>query len=347
LVSSLEIGDGFYDPLFSPGLRYAAVLPLLRDPDAVFIWDGASGQARGPIFESRLVGSFTFSPDSALLAVVVLARRIELWDVATQRIVERSFAPAATELGRPVFSPDGRWLAAPDGDDILLWETALGGEPRRLQGHNDHVNCLAFAGSEPSLFSGGSDNRLLQWDLQSGQPERSLEGLRTDVMALATSPDGSLLISGSQSVEYDQQGENPAYEHKPIRIWQADTGELLRGFDYADVISLEFGPEGEWIAAQLTIDPGLIDVQTGHHLQSLPNEGSPFVTNVAVHPSGRLLALGVGQEILMWDVAAGQEVLRLTGNQNQVYRVEFSPDGRYLAASGVDGVARVWEVEGK
>jgi uncharacterized protein with WD repeat len=249
------------------------------------------------------------------------------------------------ELGRPVFSPDGSLLAVADGSDILFWETALGGEPRRLQGHTEPVNCLAFARDGRTLFSGGRDNRLLQWDLQTEQLLRTLEGQRTGVVALAVSPDGDLLVSGSESVEYDQQGENPAYEHQPIRIWDAHTGELLRGYDYLDVLSLEFGPDGSWLAAQLTIDPGLIDVQTGHHIQSLPNEGYPFVTNVAVHPGGRLLAMGQGQDILLWDVAARQVVLSLKGNQNELYFLAFSPDGRFLATTGVDGVLRLFQIE--
>ena len=344
LARTLDTGTGFHLPFFSPSLRFAAALPLLSSPDAVYLWDGASGEPRGPIFQSKTIGSFAFSPDGALLAFTNPSRRIELWEVGTQRFVERSFAPASEELGRPVFSPDGSLLAATDRNDILLWETALGGEPRRLQGHTEPVRCLAFAADGLSLFSGGQDNRLLQWDLQTGQPLRSPDSFRTDVVALVVSPDGALLVSGSKSAEIDRTFENPVYEHQPVRVWDAYTGDLLRSFNYSDVLSLEFSPDGRWLAAQLTIKPGLIDIQTGHHLQPLPNEGSPFVTNVAVHPGGRLLAFGLGREITLWDVAARQAVLSLTGNQNQLYRLAFSPDGKFLATSGEDGVLRLWRL---
>jgi WD40 repeat protein len=38
-------------------------------------------------------------------------------------------------------------------------------------------------------------------------------------------------------------------------------------------------------------------------------------------------------------------VLTLNGNQNQLYRVAFSPDGRWLGTTGVDGALRLWQVE--
>jgi WD40 repeat protein/heat shock protein HslJ len=344
LARSLELGANLQLPIFSPDLRFAVALPAVGEPDAVLLWDGVSGESMGPIYTSGPgARQFAFSPDGKSMAVVSSDLSIRLWAVALQDFIERKFSHTATDLHSLAFSPDGDRIAAADGNNILLWDSFSGGEPHILESHAEPVSCLAFARDGRTLFSGGADNQILQWDLETGEVIRALEGLRTDVISLAVSQDGSLLASGSNSVEYDRQGENPSYEGTPIRIWDAGTGEYLRGFDYLDVLSLEFSPDGDWLAANLTIDPALIDVRTGHQAQMLPAEANG--TNVAVHPGGRLLAWGFGREIQIWDVAAGDVVFSIQGNTSQLYRVAFSPDGRFLAATGADGVLRLWRLE--
>jgi WD40 repeat protein len=346
LTRSLEIGDDLQPPLFSPDLSLVVALPAVGEPEAVLLLDGASGDSLGPVYTSGPGASqFAFSPDGKLMAVIGRDLSIQLWDVGLQRFIERRFSHAATDLHSFEFSPGGDLLAAAVENLILVWGIASGGEPRLLEGHTEPVTCLAFNTDGRTLFSGGTDNQILQWDLETGEVVRALGSLRTDVVVLAVSPDGGLLASGSNSVEYDQQGENPAYEHAPIRLWDIPTGEFLRGFDYSDVLSLEFSPDaGAWLAAQLTIEPGLIDVQTGHKIQILP-EISSFVTNLAIHPGGRLLAFGDNRVIHLWDVAARERVLTIQGNTSQLYRVAFSPDGKFLAASGADGVLRLWRLD--
>ena len=66
--------------------------------------------------------------------------------------------PAAT-FDAVAFSPDGRWLAAGDRDELVtIWNTATGELAHRLCGHIVSVLALAFASDGVRVVSVSDDN---------------------------------------------------------------------------------------------------------------------------------------------------------------------------------------------
>ena len=123
-----------------------------------------------------------------------------------------------------------------------------------LSGHSNSVISVAFSPDGKTIASGGMDNTIILWDVETHQPiGEPLEGHTDIVRSVAFSPDGKTLASGS--------------EDETIILWNVKTrqpiGRPLSG--HANLVtSVAFSPDGKTLASG-SDDKTIIlwDVETG------------------------------------------------------------------------------------
>jgi hypothetical protein len=148
------------------------------------------------------------------------------------------------------------------------------------------------------------------------------------VAAVAFSPDGKLLASGS----YGQ-----------VTVWDLATARPAAVLTnvLGAVNDLRFSPDGKLLAAaggqpSAKGDLRLFQVDGWKLLGTLPGHDD-VVFSVAFSPDGkRLASASFDKTVRLWDVAGRKAERVLTGHSDFVYAVAFSPDGKWLVSASKD-----------
>jgi WD40 repeat protein len=261
------------------------------------------------------------------------------------------------------FAPDGRWLAAVSAGDpriVHVIDAATGAKIHRLE-HPFEVLHLAYSQDGRRLAATAVRQPDLQrticvWDAETGrrlaeiscdpfQPVRQRGGL-------ALSPKGEWVVYD----EYPAAEEGAGQRGAACRVIVRDvaTGQVRLALDGLPpgVRKLSFSADGRYLA--LAMDYGGVFVYDSHEdrwLHRRPLRGSAIHNfwDLAFSPDGRRLAAVSREDVLLWDVATGQQVLTLRGAPLRPGdigfnpRLAWSPDGRRLAASNWNFSVSIWD----
>jgi WD40 repeat protein len=309
--------------------------------------------------------ALAFDADSRRVASVKRVGRLQVRDALTDMVQYEHMLPMPR---RPsvlakiaAFSHDGRrlvGLSSADPSQLRVWDVASGKGVLTLAGHTGTVIHVAFsrdgrrlASSSLSASSKIPRFDIRVWDALTGQALATFHANGTAQAShcgpVALSPDGERLafVAYRDDPAGRDRATIPVYEVVSRRKVLA-----LPGLDQGVTNRLAFSPDGERLAGASASGSILIwDMATGQKLLPQLLRGSPELGDLAWAPDGLCLATAHRDQVHLWDVRAGHEVLRLQSSrrrdQNPDYTawIAWSPDGRRLAATNWDHTISIWD----
>jgi WD40 repeat protein len=298
LVSRVDVGMG--RAMLRSMINRQASLPTAQYE----MWDLTTGAVRNKLLQAQTVYGqdriHVLSPDGALL-VVNRDNGLRFYDTTSGEEKLNIPVDKLDEM-RILFSADSRMLVGQSANAARIWEIPSG----RLVTTLDAASAVNFSPDGRSLVLArwNSSTPILR-DLETGR-ESPLSGGVSSIADLALVYDGRAVIAGT-----DMRGAN---------YWDLKTGHLIRTFkcegEDQGVRSVSASSTRPLLATACGDGRVLLwNFRTGALLRTV-NQTKPSTLGgpmrVRFDTKGRLLAMTVNEELVVWDVAAERETLRIT-----------------------------------
>ncbi|MFO0757017.1 MAG: WD40 repeat domain-containing protein [Byssovorax sp.] len=316
----VKIFEGHKSSLLTVAFSADGKLFVSADQDSVHVHQLPSGKEL-QTFPMGYSGHVAFMPGDKSLAISTV-KGVIFWDPLTGREISRREHVAPHVL---VTDEKSHVFAASESHKVILWDLATGEPMGEIERHAPGVRSLAWIPGTQSFASGSWDETARVWDLEQGTLRLTLKD-QDSVNAVAASPDGSLVASGTtESV---------------ITLFKAKSGEKAGALEMKNgwVNALAFEPGGGrlWSGEEGKMVT-VMDVPTQRVLQEIPvNDGA--VNSIALSPDGKMVAAGTQESsVHLWDTSSYGE-LASASMGNGVNSLMWSPDGTTLLAAENEGV---------
>jgi WD40 repeat protein len=238
------------------------------------------------------------------------------------------------------------------------------------------VNAIAILPVQNLAVTGGTDNNLYVWDMETGERIATQPAHNDDITAIAYHRQGNLLASASQdgtvkvwqlqnnqlslrqtlsghagwvtavAISPDGRRIISGSSDKTIKIWDATTGGLqqtLTGHKSA-VYDLAIAPENTLVSASQDRSIKLWNLTTGE-LQETLTDHQAGVYSLAVAPKEQTLVSGSADKtIKLWHLSTGDLIATFTGHDSIVNSLEMTSDGKALLSASSDGTVKMWRL---
>ncbi|WP_406693499.1 c-type cytochrome domain-containing protein [Singulisphaera sp. Ch08] len=351
---------GHTEPVKAVAVSADGKTAFSASPDkTVRVWNLADGKLSRQMNAPAPVLAIALSPDGKTLALGGQDNGISLLNAADGKLTA-TLKGHTGPVNRLAFTPDGARLASVSSDGSgRIWtlppeadlqasktpDDVKLADPIVLASHKGPVQALAVTPDGQLIITGGDDATVRLWNVADGKLAHTIEGQHSGlVLAVAVSPDGKTLLTGSAD--------------KNARLFDLPTGTLrttLTGHN-GPIQSVGFSPKGDRVVTAGG-DGGLKvwDTADGRGViafgHSAPdNAAIQPILNAAFSAEGSLISASADKTLKTWTFEGSwSEMKPLTPHVFRVLSIDFSPDGKLLAAGGGEpsrsGEIKIWDVE--
>ena len=318
-----------------PNAKYntETVIPVIYKPEAMFRVRPITRASTTLEGHTEAILSTNFSPDGKNLATGGGDCTVRIWDIFTE-------TPHHTLEGHKdwvfyvCFSPDCKRIASCGKDKkIIIWD-AIKGEMinKPLSGHKDYVTSLSWEPFHKNsecryIVSGSKDKTCKIWDTITGVNVKTLTG-HVDIV--------TKVIWGGENLIYSSSRDTF------IRWWNTKKGALARELKghahWVNTLALST----DYVLRTSCFDHTQKDFSTTEEMKQYALERYNKAKSEKGHE--RLVSGSDDYTLFLWEPYISKKPLaRMTGHQQLINQVAFSPWGQFFVSASFDQSIKLWD----
>ena len=308
--------------------RHCITLSALAVAFALAAVPGVRGEHEKELLKTKARVAY-LTPDGKILAAASNDNvRLVYLDIKKSRLLAKKYAPI-------YLSPDGKVLTVmrDDGSAVALHDVPTAAA--RGQVPLPPTAAIAFCVAPAGKFCVyGTLKDLVVVEVATRKETHTFKDLGGQPWAASFSPDGKYLACGTGSRKYQ------------VHVWDMARGKHVRTFDNMPnvVHSVAFSQDSKLLAASSEDVVKVWDVATGKEVRAIRGPKDKLMRGLAFGNNGKVLASACSNGIVtLWDMASGKALDSIKIGV-EAHRVSLSDNGKVLAVTGDDQMARVYDV---
>jgi WD40 repeat protein len=225
--------------------------------------------------------------------------------------------------------------------NLTSWQHQLVREQARFRHDAGWALAAVLSPDERTVVTaGGKDRTARCWHANTGQLIGEPLAHAHPVWAVACSPDGKWILTGSGPPP-EEAGAGKA------RLWDAGTGQPAGDPLAHDttVSAVAFSPDGKRFLTVCAQQAQVWDTATRWPVGAPLRHDQGLVLAASFSPDSRLVLTGAADgSARLWEAATGQPLLPPLRHQGAVEAIAFSPNGKTVLTGSHDLTARLWDV---
>jgi WD40 repeat protein len=303
--------------------------------------------------------NFALAGPARLLAHCAETGRVEIHDLATGTLKQSLNIQLGTSA--MAMSGDGKLLAALHGRSGSLWQVDEGRLIAGFSSAAEGFQCLALSSDGSILAASGAAHIVQLFNGHDGSPLRSMRGHEDELLALAFSPNGKLLVSSSTDQTARLWSPVPTVQSRPeipevgklimgnpqgsallanakdgtVHCWNTAEKSMTSTPNDAHRVALHFSKDSDQFCT-LQEKSGLLEWWHPDGTPAGPAIALPMPTGTvyaSCASQGWIAMAPPKQPATLFDCHTGMQLRACPKTPLKISRLLSSPDGRWLVAT--------------